>query len=90
MQQEVLDIRKRVLHPDDPLIATSIGNIAASHSGIGENQEAVSMFAEALEIHKRVLPPDDPRIATSMENLAKTFGDLGRHEEALKIQKRST
>jgi tetratricopeptide (TPR) repeat protein len=78
-------LRRRVLPPTHPEIATSMSNLALTYSALGRHQDALKMNEEALAARRDVLPPTHPEIATSMSNLALTYSALGRHQDALKM-----
>lgn len=77
-----LEIRRRVLPPNDPDLADSIHNMALTLSIQGKSDESIDMFRQALEIQIAGLGPDDPKVVRSMYNLARNLMRAKRFPEA--------
>jgi CHAT domain-containing protein len=63
LYQEALDIKIRVLKPNDVSIGHTRQNLASAQEARGELNGASRNLEQALALYRRVLPPDDPRIA---------------------------
>ncbi len=80
-----VDIRRRVLGPQNPDTLTSVHNLAVVLDGEGRYAEAEKLERETLDIRRRVLGPDHPDTLRSMNNLANVL-HYGRHfAEAQKL-----
>jgi len=86
IQEEVLELRRRILPEDHPDIASAMANLAASYRDLGRLDDAVKIEEEVLEMRRRILPEDHPDIASAMANLAASYRDLGRLDDAVKIE----
>ncbi|MCD0453129.1 FxSxx-COOH system tetratricopeptide repeat protein [Actinocorallia sp. API 0066] len=82
-------ITHTTLNDDHPDVATWLGNLAVTYSGLGRASEALPLFERALEITRVVLGDDHPDVATCLGNLAVTYCDLGRAWEALPLEQRA-
>ncbi len=85
LDEEVLEIRKRVLPKDHLDTLTSMSNLSTSYAALNRPAEALKLREEVLEILKRVLPKDHPETLAGMHNLANSYADLNRPGEALKL-----
>ena len=94
--EQALEMRKKSLPANHPLLATSYGNIASVYSEMGEYTKSLSFHNQALEIMKKSLPANHPHLATSYGNIASVYSEMGEytkslsfHEQALEIRKKS-
>ncbi|CAF4636817.1 unnamed protein product, partial [Didymodactylos carnosus] len=67
--EQGLEIKQKILPPDDPLLAASYNNIGATYRNMGQHSQALSFYKTALEIRKKVLPSDHPDMAQSYNNI---------------------
>jgi tetratricopeptide (TPR) repeat protein len=61
-----LGIRERMLSPEHPLTALSLGNLAALLQDEGKYEEARQLYERALAIHDKPPAPDNPDTALSL------------------------
>ena len=93
--RESLELRRRSLPPDDPLIATSLSDLGGILYMTRDYDEAERVLREALALTRRTVKPDDPQMSIALNNLAFVLedkGDLAGAEamfrEALAIDRR--
>ena len=82
LYREALDLRRAVLPPGHPDIATSLNNLAGLLAATGRYTEAEPLYREALDIWRAALPPGHPDIASSLNNLAHLLKATGEYAEA--------
>lgn len=85
--QKAVDIQKRILPFNHPLIAETLSKMGVAYRHKGEYGEALTYHQKALEIKKLSLPPTHPSIALSLNCLGNVFVILGEFDEALKYYK---
>jgi tetratricopeptide (TPR) repeat protein len=81
LYQEALQIRQKVLGPENPDTALSLDNLASLFRHMGEYAKAEPLDQEALQIFQEVSGPEHPDTAISLNNLALLEFDLGRVDE---------
>ncbi len=86
LQEEVLDIQRRVLGPEHPETLASMNNLADTMRARGELAGARKLQEETLAICRRVLGPEHTDAARSMNNLALTLSAQGDLAGARKLQ----
>lgn len=82
---QALEIRKQRLGSRDPLIASSLNNIALSYTEMGKLDEAYAKHQEAIRIR---LDNQSDRIGTSYSNMSSLLLRMGRPDEAEEMLKR--
>ena len=82
LQQQAVEIRKRLLGQEHPDTLTSMANLALTYWNQGRWKEAEELGVQVMETKKRVLGQEDPNTLTSMGNLASTYWNQGRWKEA--------
>jgi non-specific serine/threonine protein kinase/serine/threonine-protein kinase len=80
--RQAVEIRRRVLGPDQPDTLRSEGDLCLALERLGRYGEAEKLQSETVEKLRRVLGPNNPDTLQSMNNLANLFEDEGRHSEA--------
>ncbi|HET6574279.1 MAG TPA: CHAT domain-containing tetratricopeptide repeat protein [Fimbriiglobus sp.] len=80
LSQKLLDIRRRLLRPDD--LAVYVNHHATLLYDATRYAEAESYFREALDLCRRIVGPDHPATAAVRGNLAMTLSKLDRFDEA--------
>ena len=70
LAREALEIRERVLGPDDPLVAASLMNLGAQFEGQGKYADARRLYERSLAIREAALGKDHAEVAASLNNLA--------------------
>ena len=83
--QEALEMRKIILGPKDPLIASSLNNIALAYTEMGELEKAYSTHEEAIHIR---LSTNSDRIGNSYSNMSSLLLRMGKADEAEEMLKR--
>jgi tetratricopeptide (TPR) repeat protein len=86
LQEQVLEIRRRILGEEHPDTITSMGNLAATLQAQGDLAGAQKLQEQVLEIMRRILGEEHPNTLTSMSNLAVTLSDQGDLVGARKLQ----
>ncbi|PDV97761.1 tetratricopeptide repeat-containing protein [Candidatus Chloroploca asiatica] len=84
-----LAIRERVLGPDHPDTAASLGNLAYLYRAQGNDDAARPRYERALDICERVLGPEHPDTATSLNNLASLHQAQGNDDAARPLLERA-
>ena len=91
-----LEMKERLLGPDHPSVAVSLGGLAQLRGRRGALEEARDLHARAGSIYRTSLGPDHPDLAGSLGGEAVYLGRLGRtaeadslYREALEIQRRT-
>jgi tetratricopeptide (TPR) repeat protein len=85
LDQEVLEIRRRVLGPEHPDTLRSMGDLAAGYETYGKYAQAAMLNQKALEISHRVLGPEHPDTLLTMSNLAFDYDSEGKHAQAVAL-----
>jgi tetratricopeptide (TPR) repeat protein len=89
LSQRALSIRERVLAPEHPDVAQSLGNLAVVHYELGRYAEAEALHKRALAIKERAFGPDHTKVAYSLNNLANVHIRQGRYAEAQPLHERA-
>lgn len=82
-----VDIRRRVLGPDDPATLDSMSRLSWTLYLEGRYPDAEKLQQETLAAQQRVLGNNDARTDLSMAQLADIFGEEGRYPEAEKLER---
>ena len=82
MQVRALEIRERVLEPENLEIATSLNLLAEVYRLKGDFARAESMNQRALHIRERAQGPDHLDVGTTLINLALVYFDKGDYAQA--------
>ena len=69
--RRALNIRKKVLGPDHPLLAQSFNNLAMVYQAQGRFKDAEPLFQKSLSILEKKNDPDQKAIAEILNNLAR-------------------
>lgn len=77
--QKALDIRQTLTSTEDPLVASSINNIALAHTEMGNLGDAYESHQRALEIRLKFQPN---RVENTYSNLSSLFLRMGKADEA--------
>lgn len=82
--QRALEIREKILGPNDLLVGVTLAYLAANYSASGDYVNAESMKLRALKIMEDKLGPDSLRVANELGELGAFYrakGDLFKSEE---------
>src|ERR1700722_2267709 len=81
-----LEIRERVLGPDDLLVATTIGFLADNYDYTGDYASAEPLALRALKTREKVLGPDSPGLAHDLSQIGVDYLNLRDYFKAEEIQ----
>jgi tetratricopeptide (TPR) repeat protein len=84
-----LEIREKVLGPDDLLVGTTLGFLANSYDHTGDYAVAEPLDLRALKITEKVLGPDDPAVARHVFDLGVNYRDKSDYLKEEKMQRRA-
>jgi serine/threonine protein kinase/flagellar biosynthesis regulator FlbT len=87
LEQQSLDIRRRVLGPENPDTLASMDDLAGALKESGHYFEAAKMFREEIDIERRVLGLENLQTLNAMNNLADDLREDGRDEEGEKLNR---
>ena len=85
MAKRALEIRERVVGPNDPLVGDALQNLGSLHSGKKNYSNALSLYKRALAIFEKALGPENAKVANTLHHLGWLYyaqGDLGKAEES--------
>jgi tetratricopeptide (TPR) repeat protein len=82
-----LEIREKVLGPENSDTALSLNNLASLLQAQGKCVGALPLYERALAIYRKVLGPEHVTTATSLNNLASLLKDQGNYAGALPLAK---
>ena len=80
--EQVLAMRERMVGGDDPIVATSLINLATLYGEQGQYAQAESLYTRALAIFEKAYGPDHSLVATSLNNLAVLYFTQGQYAQA--------
>lgn len=83
--KEAMEVRKSLLEPRDPLIASSLNNIALAYTELGEVQYAHDLHEEAIRHH---LESRSDRIGNSYRNMSSLLLRMSKADEAEEMLQR--
>ncbi|OIP34016.1 MAG: hypothetical protein AUK47_18360 [Deltaproteobacteria bacterium CG2_30_63_29] len=72
-QENVLEVRRRVLGEEHPNTLTSMNNLASTLKAQGDLEGARELIEKALEVRRRVLGEKHPNTTSSQWNLLQTL-----------------
>jgi serine/threonine protein kinase len=75
--REVLKMRRQILVPEHPLVASALGDLAWAANGNGKFEEAQALQAEALVMKNKLLGDTHPDVPYALNSLGKVLGRLG-------------
>jgi CHAT domain-containing protein len=84
-----LEIRERVLGPDDLLVAAAIGFLANNYDYTGDYASAEPLALRALRIREKVLGPDHPDLAHDLSQIGVDYQNRGDYFKAVEMQQRA-
>lgn len=79
---KALEIRQRVLDPDDPNLADSINNMGLLRRRQGRAAEAAAFYEQAVALQRASSFRDDVRLARNIYNLASAYITAGQPANA--------
>jgi serine/threonine protein kinase/tetratricopeptide (TPR) repeat protein len=81
--KRVLEIRRKVLEPDDPAIASALSDLGDIAVGSAQYDDAIDDYRKALVIAERALGPEHSFCGTLRGNLGNALASKGQTTEAL-------
>src|SRR5229473_3260118 len=87
LEQQSLEIRRRVLGPEHPDTINSMNNLEVCLIYLGRYPEAEKLGRETLDLRRRVLGPEHPQTLNSMSNLAGVLSAERRLPESEKLNR---
>jgi CHAT domain-containing protein len=84
-----LEIRERVLGPDDLTVATAIGFLANNYDYTGDYASAEPLALRALKIRENVLGPDHPDLVHDLSQIGVDYQNRGDYLKAEEMQQRA-
>lgn len=78
-----LAIREKLLGPEDPLVASTINNLAMLDWRAGELKRAEAGFRRAVDIQQKALGPSHPDVAHALSNLAMLHLAMGETQRGI-------
>ncbi len=84
-----MEIYKKILAPDHPDVAMSMGNLAGLYMEQGKYAEAELLFKQSLAIREKVVGSENPDVAESLNNLGLLYQREGKYVEAESCFERS-
>ena len=82
LYQQALELWKRLLGSEHPLVASSLNDLAGLYHSQGRYGEAEPLYQQTLELWKRLLGSEHPDVANSLNSLAALYHSQGRYVEA--------
>ena len=82
-----LEIRRRLLPPNDPDLALTLGALAEHHWKRGDRERARALYQEALAVFRSPSELHHPRAVSLMNDYAALLGDMGAPAEAETMQR---
>jgi CHAT domain-containing protein/Tfp pilus assembly protein PilF len=87
--ERALEIREKVLGPDDLLVAETLGFLAATYQTTGDYASAEPLKLRALRIMEKALGPENPRVARVLTALGGFYLEMGDKQKAEEMYRRS-
>ena len=86
---QALEIREKVLGPDDLLVVNTLNYLADSYYYTGDYSDAEPLSLRALKIREKVLGPDHPALANDLLEMSVEYQDRGDYFKAEELQQRA-
>jgi serine/threonine protein kinase len=87
LDQRAVEIRQRVLGPENPDTLRTLSNLAVVLEREGRFPEAEKLDRQTLDTRRRVLGPEHPDVLSSIHNLASVLYHEGHYAEAEKLDR---
>jgi len=85
----VLEIRERVLGPDDLVVADTLSFLANNYEYTGDYKSAEPLMLRALKIKEKVLGPDRQEVAEELFLIGSSYRHKGDYLKAEQMQQKS-
>ncbi|MFL6211823.1 MAG: CHAT domain-containing tetratricopeptide repeat protein [Pyrinomonadaceae bacterium] len=87
--ERALEIREKVLGPDDLLVAETLNFLASAYEITGDYASAGPLKLRALRIFEKTLGPDHPRVARELMAVGGFYQEVGDKQKAEEMYQRS-
>ena len=87
--KQSLELKEKILGPEHPDVATSIGNVANELAKLNRVDEALAFNGRAIGIYERSLGSDHPDTALQLANRAEFLNLAHRYDEAEPLARRA-
>jgi tetratricopeptide (TPR) repeat protein len=84
---QALAVRRRVLPPNHPDLAMSLGALAGYHDKHGDRERSRALYQQALAVFRDPAARHHPRAVTLMNDYASLLGEMNKHAEAEALQR---
>ena len=85
---QALEQREQRLSPDDPVLATSLNNLAFLYKTQGKYADAEPLYRRVVKVFETALGVDHPNVATALNNLALLYKTQGKYADAEPLYRR--
>lgn len=89
LAERALNIRERVVGPENTLVAQTLNNLAESYQAKGDYTKTEVYFQRALQIRETKLGREHPEVAQSLSNLASLYRTQGAYAKAEPLYQRA-
>jgi tetratricopeptide (TPR) repeat protein len=89
-QRRAVELKEKILGPDHPDVATSLGNLANVLAKVNRVSEALELSQRAVRIDEKALGADHPEVARELANRAEQLVLAKRFDEAEQMGRRAT
>ena len=87
LHSQALEVRRRVLPPNHPDLAMSLGALAGYHDRHGDRERSRALYQQALAVFRDPAARHHPRAVTLMNDYASLLGEMNKHAEAEAMQR---
>lgn len=84
--QRLITLRKKVLGPTHPRVATALNNLATLYFKIGKYTESETYYKQAIEVDEKDVFDNPSELYVDLKNYAELLKSLSRFEEAKKME----
>jgi tetratricopeptide (TPR) repeat protein len=92
-QEDSLSLNYSIYGPNEnnPAIANSLNQLAASYAGLGKFQESLKFSLRSLDMNYAIYGQNEnsPAITSSLNNVARTYNKLGHFQKGLEFNLRA-
>jgi tetratricopeptide (TPR) repeat protein/tRNA A-37 threonylcarbamoyl transferase component Bud32 len=88
-QRRSLEMKQRLLGPDDPDVGLTLGNMALTLNALKRSPEALDYVDKSLRVFRGVFGDSHPRVANQLSNRGEILLTLGRPQDALDVYQKA-
>ena len=85
--EEALRLQRSLYGAEHTLVATSLLNVSAAHTELGDYKTAETLLRECLDIRRKLLGDRHPYVATALNNLGNLLQKAGRLDESEQVHR---